>query len=284
MKTKTDSAAVTCCEERSTAKVTGLPSLASLKSLFVVLSLAGFIQTASAPSVVNGFGGGSVRVSVWCNPAAPPAGASASAFDSTGRFTSGATASIPGAPPNGAPLPPACTPGTNITGTNVAFWDTTWAGAEVGGDKTAGDGTSLLETLVSKYSSSSYSVSASGSIVDATHAQFTGSYFLSNSDAAFAIEWYSTQGNGIDSSQSGWILLDSIPETIGTASGVISKEIFDPYATSDPYGIKDDLVMEIDVAGTSLPGSTPEPSSLALLGTGVLGVGGVLRRRLHDRG
>ncbi len=290
MKTKTDCAAITCCEEHSTAKVRGLPSRVSLTCLSILLSVAGFIRTASATSVVDGYGAGSVRVSVWCTPAAPPAAPSASVFVNNGRkivfhrrvISLPITASIPGNAPDGAPLPPACNPATGIVGTNAPGWKTLWRGTAAAGDKTAGDGTSLLETLVPTYSSSSYSVAANGSILDGTHAQFTGSYCLSNSDAAFSIEWYSTHGKGIDSSPSGWGLLDSIPETIGTASGAISKLIFDPDATSDPYGIGDDLVMEIDVAGTSVPG-TPEPASLALLGTGVLGMGGVLRRRGFPR-
>jgi hypothetical protein len=231
---------------------------------------------------VNGYGGGNVRVSVWCNPNAPPAAPDASAFQTTGRFTSGATASIPGAPPNGAPLPARCTPGTNITGTNRAFWTTNWAGAEVAGDKTAGDGTSLLMTLSPKYYSSSYSVNVNGSMLDPTHAMFTGSYYLSNSNAAFSIEWFSTNGNGIDAPQSSWILLDDIPETLGYAKGSISKNVFDPYAISDPYGITDDLVMEIDVAGTSVP--TPEPGSLLLLGSGLAGLAGMLRKRMQGKG
>jgi hypothetical protein len=256
------------------------------KSLITGVLLLVFATSIATPgfatSLVNGFGGGSVRVAVWCNPRMPPAAPDASAFDSTGRFTSGATASIPGAPPNGAPLPAACTAGTNITGTNIPFWDTTWKGAEVAGDKTAGDGVSLLMTLVPKYYSSSYSVSVVGSPTDSTHALFTGSYSLSNSDAAFSIEWYSTNGAGVTSSQSGWTLLGSIPETLGTASGPINKLIFDPNATSDPYGISDDLVMEIDVAGTSVP--APEPGTLMCFGSGLIGAGGFLRRRLRKRG
>lgn len=277
MKTSSEPLATTVSSSDNSTVTSSLAACAVLSLLMLLVTMMQ-VTPASATSVVNGYGGGNVRVSVWCKPNAPPAAPDASAFDSTGRFTSGANASIPGAPPNGAPLPPACTAGTNIVGTNSALWTTTWKGAELNGDKTAGDGTSLLMTLTPKYYSSSYSVNVSGSMLDSTHALVTGSYSLSNSDAAFSIEWFSTHDGGIGSPQSGWTMLGSIPETLGFAAGPISKNIFDPYATSDQYGITDDLVMEIDVAGTSVP--APEPGTLLLLGSGLMGFAGFVRRRL----
>jgi hypothetical protein len=234
-------------------------------TLLAALGALLFLNTGSlfASAIVNGFGYGTVALSVWCAPAAPPG---APTYAAGGGPALGASASL-------GPGLAGCNPITNIGVTLGAFWQAPWTWAEGPGDKVAGDGAdanalALFSELTPTSLDGSGSLDVSGSETDADDVLFTGTYSLSDAGQGFSIEWYSAD-TGTE--------LASISEIVGAASGSISKSVFDALGYSD-------IEMETDVAGETLS-PTPEAGTFVplLVGAGFFAAGLTRRRRAAAR-
>ena len=113
-----------------------------------------------------------VRASVWCNPNAPPAlpNATGTALDFF---------NIPGAAPNGAPLPPGCTAGMFANGAGGAFWTDASATAAVAGDSADG-APDLLSLLTPVNYKSTSNLTVSGTVLNPFSAMFHVTYSSSD--------------------------------------------------------------------------------------------------------
>lgn len=198
-----------------------------------------------------------VRASVWCNPNAPPAlpNATGTALDFF---------NIPGAAPNGAPLPPGCTAGTFANGAGGAFWTDASATAAVAGDSADG-APDLLSLLTPVNYKSTSNLTVSGTVLNPFSAMFHVTYSSSDIGSGSLEIWtdYVTgnvlSGADIQIGQSG-----SFDVTVTDSSGW-------------QY-----IVLDTEVASRSVP--APEPSALLYLGSGLVGISSWLRRRSIRQG
>jgi hypothetical protein len=217
--------------------------------LLLVLIL-GTPQLLFSTAVNNGLGFGTVSVSVWCFPNAPPAAPSFAAFAGPGFFSSAAL----------GPAIPGCNPATTISGANNVLWNTTWGWVAGGGDSVAGDGEDLFPFLTPSSTLATGSLSVGGTVINDTTVEFKGSYSLSDPGVGIRISWFSEANPMIG----GELLFK-----VGGASSDFDVMAVDPMGTAD-------VELKTEVAALSL---TPEPASIMLL----LGGCGILFSRFCNR-
>jgi hypothetical protein len=232
---------------------------AAMVLVLASLMLVGPVPAHAAKVTISALFGWNARVSasVWCNPNAPPAlpNATGTALDFF---------NIPGAAPNGAPLPAACTAGTFANGAGGAFWSDASATAAVGGDSADG-APDLLSMLTPVNYKSTSDLTVSGTVLTPFSAMFNVTYSASDIGSGSLEIWtdYVTgnvlSGPDIQIGQSG-----SFDVTVTDSSGW-------------QY-----IVLDTEVASRSVP--APEPTTLVYLGSGLVGISTGLRRRINRRG
>ncbi|MEI9981037.1 MAG: PEP-CTERM sorting domain-containing protein [Edaphobacter sp.] len=125
--------------------------------------------------------------------------------------------------------------------------------------------------------------SLSQTLTDVAGATYSGSLFVDyggagQGDTSSAV-FFDTLINGVavqslNSSAPG-VCIQYFFSFIGTGSDVLTLE----GNTSPSEWLVDDIVVT-ESSGPPVVGTTPEPSSIALFGTGILGIAGVVRKRL----
>jgi hypothetical protein len=113
---------------------------------------------------------------------------------------------------------------------------------------------------------------------DTPGAQYAFSFYLNavgDDPSEFVALWNGTTLLDLSDPNTGGVwTLESFTET-GTGSDTIEFRFRD-----DPAYIALDNVSVMQAGGTTTTGTTPEPSSLILMGSGVLALGGAIRRKL----
>lgn len=219
-------------------------------SILLLSGLSGLAVAGSA--TVNGIGFGSVSGSVWCSPNAPPAPPNLFKSDPNRRFAS-------------VTLGPGirrCRPATFITMTLGNSWRVTEHWHVAGGDIV--DDPSLLSMLTPTNYNAQGSLSIFGVQESPTAVLFQISFF--GSDKGVGAEETFVDKN------TNTMLAGPL---IQIGSGV---NVTDSILVNDPNGVGN-IVLGTEVAAVSKV--TPEPSSLLLLGTGLVGLVSVIRRKLR---
>lgn len=113
---------------------------------------------------------------------------------------------------------------------------------------------------------------------DTAGAQYVFSFYLNavgDDPSEFVALWNGTPLLDLSDPNTGGVwTLESFTET-GTGSDTIEFRFRD-----DPAYIALDNVSVVESGGTTTTGTTPEPSSFILMGSGVLALGGAIRRKL----
>jgi PEP-CTERM motif-containing protein len=113
---------------------------------------------------------------------------------------------------------------------------------------------------------------------DTAGAQYVFSFYMNavgDDPSEFVASWNGTPLLDLSDPNTGGVwTLESFTET-GSGSDTISFSFRD-----DPAYIALDNVSVVEAGGTTTTGTTPEPSSFILMGSGVLALGGAIRRKL----
>ena len=150
--------------------------------LMLMLIAFGMGELAWADWATNGFGGGAVKLSVWCGIDPTRFAPSAVAFD-VGAFA--ATATIPGT----VPRPAACNAGTTGFSNNRAGWRHDSVLNPLGGDSLH-DGIDILYLVTPTSANASTSITVSGQVVNPTTAEFSVNWSGTDPGTAQRLRWY----------------------------------------------------------------------------------------------
>ncbi len=177
---------------------------------------------------------------------------------------------------NGAPIPPGIMGGTYVTftlaGPTMSTLDVTFS-LQSGG--MAGN---LGNPLIVTASNTGYSVPPSGQAT--LFDQINGNFTIGATGVVTEQKWATANVNFTDGPVTGVSCgaLTFSPPPIGFAGSCSTS-----FALTSPYGLVDRLSLQIGpnagLSGDSFISVVPEPASLLLLGSGILGLCLVLRRR-----